>query len=456
MTEARTLRSDAATRSALAAVVVMSLIAVAFSSYLWVVSARLHASGAVGSLPLCPETETISCGDVLASRYAHWFGISLSAVGTLNYVLLLAVSVALLRPVSPSVRRVLWTAGLLLAGLGTLAGVWLVIVQAFILHRYCLLCDLTHACGLVSLLVLLAYRPAEVPSAWRNGAGAVALAATLVLVLGQVLFRPQIAPTQVVIAPATQPQTASSTQPSDGMPPSTGAPAPAFAVIPPVRPANAFDLADAAGTVFATLDMDQEIILGDPKVERTVVEFMDFACPECKQEFGHLEQVLQKHPGWFRLVILLYPRHKDCNAYTNREIEHACEIARAAAAVRKYIPEHYAQAHATFFKLQALPLTGGMAWNLAKELGQVDEATLQTWQDDPTLSEKVKRDTDIVHAILVSQQTKKTVGLPGLFANGKMFNGAAGSVAQLEDHLTQLIGPPPTATVSQSDPAPRG
>lgn len=443
MTEVRTLRSDAATKSALAAVVIMSLIAAAFSAYLWAASIRLHASGAVGALPLCPETDLISCGNVLASRYAQWFGIPLTGVGTINYLLLLVVSAALVRTVSLSTRRILWTAGLLLSGLGTLCGVWLVIVQAFILHRYCLLCDLTHACGLVSLLVLLAYRPVEVPRAYRDGAGAVALAGTLLLVLGQLLFRPQIAPTEVVIAPSTQPTTtgALSTQPSTRTQP------PAFAVIPAVRPANAFDLTDAAGTVFATLDMDKEIILGDPTADRTVVAFTDFACPECRQEFGHVEQVFRKHPGWFRLVILLYPRHKDCNAYTNRELEHACEVARAAAAIRKYAPEHYQQAHATFFKLQALPLTGGMAWSLVKELSRIDDATWQTWQDDPALIEKVKRDTDIVHAILVSQQAQKTVGLPGLFARGRMFSGAAESVAQLENHLTQLIGPPQAVAV---------
>jgi hypothetical protein len=129
-----------------------------------------------------------------------------------------------------------------------------VIVQAFILHRYCLLCDLTHACGLVSLLVLLVYRPADVPRAYRNGAGAVAMAGTLLLVLGHLLFRPQIAPTQIVVAPSTQPLAGSvlSTQSAAGSQPNAASSAPSYAVIPAVRPANAFDLTDAAGTAFAT------------------------------------------------------------------------------------------------------------------------------------------------------------------------------------------------------------
>ena len=318
------------------------------------------------------------------------------------------------------------------------------VVQAFILHRYCLLCDLVHACGLISLLVLLAYRPADVPRACRDGAGGVALAGALVLMLGQLLVHPpEVIATPVIIRPSTRPVTvAPSTQPAADSQPSTGTQPATFVVIPAVRPANAFDLTDAAGTVFATLDMDNEIILGDPKAARTIVEFMDFGCKECKQEYDYLQEIMKRYPRWFRLVILLYPRNKACNAYTNRELEHVCEIARAAAAIRKHGPEHYPEAHAMFFKLQTLPLTSTMAWNLVKELCKVDDAVLSTWQADPSLAAKVKRDTDIAHAILVSQQAKKTVGLPGLFANGKMINGVSESVSQLERHLTQLVGPP--------------
>ena len=55
MSEVRTSRSDAATRSVLAAVVIMSLIAVAFSGYLWAASIRLRASGAVARCRFAPR-----------------------------------------------------------------------------------------------------------------------------------------------------------------------------------------------------------------------------------------------------------------------------------------------------------------------------------------------------------------------------------------------------------------
>ncbi len=169
MTEVRTSRPKTAFRPALGVAIVLSLVAVGLSGYLWVFSVRLHASGVIGPLPICPETDLISCGEVLASPWSQWLGLPLAAAGTINYVLLLALGMGLLAGGGRAQPR-LWTAALTLASLGTLCGLWLLIVQAFMLHRYCLLCDIVHACGFVWLIVLLARRPAEVSPGWLAGA----------------------------------------------------------------------------------------------------------------------------------------------------------------------------------------------------------------------------------------------------------------------------------------------
>ncbi len=289
----------------------------------------------------------------------------------------------------------------------------------------------------------------------------------MVLVLGQVLVKPPevIAVPVIIQRPTTQAVTtgpatrsaaaiATTTGPSAASQPAAGTqPAPSTQLIPASRPTNAFDLADAAGTVFATLDLDKEIILGDPTADRTLVEFMDFGCHECRDEYSLLQEVWQKYPHWFRMVVLLYPGNKECNPHSTRERQYVCEIAKAGLAVHRHSPEHYKDVHTMFFKLQGAPLTGDMAWNLVREICQIDEAALQAWRDDPSLAETITRHCEISYAILISQKVKGTVGLPGLFANGKMIVGVAPSLEQLEKHLTQLLGPPDGAAPASTRPA---
>jgi hypothetical protein len=286
--------------------------------------------------------------------------------------------------------------------LGTLCGAWLLIVQVAFVHRFCVLCDVAHACGFASLILLAVCRPAKAPGGAWAGAGVVALVGTAALVLGQLLFKPEVLATSIVVpAAATQARGGADTRPAADS-------QSAAALVPLLRPVNYFNVTDSAGTVIATLDLDDEIILGDPNAPRTVVQFMDFGCPECGQEFELMQQLWRKHPHWFRMVVLLFPGNKECNAYTGRLRPHVCEIARAALALRKHSPEHYREAHALFFKLRTTPLTGGMAWQMVRQMAGTDD---------------------------------KVLNLPVLLANGKMIEGAAESAGDLQKHVTQLIGP---------------
>jgi len=338
-----------------------------------------------------------------------------------------------------------------LAGLGTLCGAWLLVVQFVLIHRFCPLCDVTHACGLVSLILLAVWRPAarreggptdavaRTGLAWA-GAAAVALTGTAALVLGQLVFKPQVVPTTIVVPVAgTQEHAGSHTRP-------------ATAHTQAGRPINPFEITDSAGTVIATLDLDSEIVMGDPNAPRTVVQFMDFGCPECAAEFQLLRQVWQKYPCWFRMIVLLFPGNNECNAYTNRLRPHVCEVARAALAVRKHSPEHYYEVHELFLRLQDTPLTGGMAWQLARQITGIDDAALQAWQDDASLLDRIRRDCEILHSISVAEHINKVLNLPVLIANGKRIDGAAESARDLEQYLTQLIGPPDGPADSGRDP----
>lgn len=415
-------------RRPVAAVAVLALLAVALSGYMWFESVRLHSQGYQAGVMLCPETELVNCREVLLSRYAQWLGIPVAGVGLANYLALLTVGLGLLAAGSNGSRRFFWTTGVALAMLGTGAGLWLLWVQLVRLHTICYLCDIVHVCGLVSLILLVRARPVgqTMGSAAAGYAGALGLAAAglAVLVAGQLLVRPQIKGGMLVVAtqPAAQTQSAA-TQ----------------AAATQTQPANGFVVRDAAGTPIAVLDLDKEIVLGDPTAERTVIELLDFGCHECKHEMGLMQEIWKKYPRWFRVICLMYPNNRECNKYAGGMRAHVCDVAQVALAVHKHVPDKYLTVQDTLYRLQGPTLTGGLAWQVARELCQVEDATLEEWQADESLLETVKQHCDLGVRL---QAGAAKPGLPTLYAEGMVFCGSDETLKDLEDKLTKLVGPP--------------
>jgi len=427
----------------------LAVIGAATSLYLWWQTRLLRAAGAGAGLALCPESGVLSCEAVLTSKYSEWLGISLASAGFANYALLVlacaALGIAVLRA-----DRVLiagtWLVAWSLSLLGTLAGLWLILVQIFLIHKFCLLCDLTHACGFASFVLLSLARPAEVAALSKRIVGGFALAtvlATVALMVGQIVYEPKVKPRRIVVTgsqPLQHIETYASAPASQCAPASqlTSQPAPAGALqVPALSASDYYKILDAVGRLVATIDLNQEIVLGDRKVERTVIEFMDFGCGQCKRMFTMLEQVLKEYPDWFRVVVMFYPGNRECNPFTRRTKRHVCEIAKAALAIHKHRPDLYLKAHRTFFRLQGM-MTGGMAWQIVKNLAGIDDNTLNQWRADTLLATKIRRHCAIAKTLGVH-------GLPGLYASGKMVSGTPPTVERLKELLTEMVGPPPAA-----------
>lgn len=418
------------TLAALWLTVLLALTAAVLSGYLWYQSMQLHRQGYQIGMMLCPETDLVSCREVLLSRYAEWLHIPLAAVGTANYVVLLAATAGLLIATGAGRRRLLWTISLAAAALGTGSGIWLLWVQLFRLHKICLICDVVHLCGLLSLILLVRLRPVSRTMGGYalayTGAMALAAAGLITLFLGQTLVQPDIKPGTVVAA--SQPATL------------TSQPAGTEVAATQTQPANVFIVRDTHGVQMATIDLEQAIILGDPTSERTLIELMDFSCHECRHEAGLIQDLQTKYPGWFRVIVLLYPASHDCNKYTPSMRPHVCEIARAALAVRKYAPENFKAVYDMFFRLQGPNLTGGLAWQIVREMAQVDEATLDAWQADPYLLETIRYHCDLGTQL---QGDIPRPGLPTLYANGMVYCGADDTAGNLQTRIAGMIGPPP-------------
>jgi len=435
------MRHSRVHKAALLFCVALAGLAVVVSAYMWGQSARLKAAGLTAGLAFCPETDLLSCEAVLTSRYAQWLGLPLAAAGLANYALLLVACGGLLIVRTHRLAGGLWLAAWTSAALGTLAGVWLLAVQVFDLKQLCTLCDIVHACGLLALIVLTWRKPATVPPVRLAAGGSVAAAAVVLLVTGQILFKPRIKPREVVVADA-RPPAPMSTEASTSAPcaaPSAGQAGVASVAqsqpTEPPEPAESFKVLDARGALVATLDLNEQILFGRLDAERTVIEFMDYGCKHCRKMSPLLEDVLSRHPDWFRVVVILVPGDKRCNPHTSRRRPHVCEIAKAALAVRKHRPDLLTETHETFFRLQGV-LTGSMAWLYVKRRCGLDDATLQSWREDPAIQEQLRQHVDLGRALNVR-------GVPALYADGKIITHVPNSVRQLEQVIADLIGPPP-------------
>lgn len=94
------------------------------------------------------------CSEVLSSKYASLFGIPLAGLGAVGYFT--AFSFATLIAFGYA-RLGLWLGlTVLVMFLGT---VWLLYLQAFVLHAYCTYCLLSAACTFVLAGLLLAVPP---------------------------------------------------------------------------------------------------------------------------------------------------------------------------------------------------------------------------------------------------------------------------------------------------------
>lgn len=129
--------------------VILVLIGVGISGYLAFV--QLNPNVEV----LCAENSVIDCTAVEQSRYSRLLGIPLSVLGLLADLCLLA-----LLPLEPRVRFLRENGPVLVFGVvlfAALFSVWLIVVQAFMLHKYCAWC-LGHEAVVFALLGVSAWR----------------------------------------------------------------------------------------------------------------------------------------------------------------------------------------------------------------------------------------------------------------------------------------------------------
>jgi uncharacterized membrane protein/protein-disulfide isomerase len=143
------------TRLALWSIRGLALTAMAVAGYLAVVAWQ------AGTVAGCTGG-ALDCNTLLSGKWARWLGLPVSLLGMTTYTLLFIVSWFL--PVRIESRHPLAAKAILacLALLAAGAAIWFFVLQALVLHAFCLYCCLVHATGLViCMLVFFVLLPGD-------------------------------------------------------------------------------------------------------------------------------------------------------------------------------------------------------------------------------------------------------------------------------------------------------
>ena len=373
---------------------ILSLIAVAVSSYLFWITFTHGTVAACGD-----ESSYIACDHVLRSAWSRWLGLPVSLFGCGIY---LSIFVASFWKSAPGDDRLSRTAHSFLSGMVTLAvgaALWFLGLQAFVIGKFCLLCTSVHLCGItIGVLLggsrLLAHwkrqraehitflhrttitgstSPSEPlhnvntenrTSYWSYGIAAIGLMA---LLSGQIFL-----PTET-----TEVQTASefvdadtdalmrsldsvSSENIENKSALSSEKVPATRIddanVDP-RPSKTVDATpDRTASDSEThanlkkkktrkvsflegkfqIDVNRHGLLGNPEAEHVIVELVDYTCKDCRRLHQYFKQVRKQYGERLAIVVLPVPLETSCNPHITRtHPSHigACKYSRLALAV---------------------------------------------------------------------------------------------------------------------------
>lgn len=387
----------------------------------------LHVSGQLArgasAVPLCGGGSWLDCASVLNSRWAAWFGVPVAAPALVLY-LTMAAALGLVGPRRRDiVARACW-AWLLFGGAAALgAAAWFVYVQAALVERWCLFCLFEHALGamLGGLVILFG-----LTCLTRRAAAAsllVGLLAAAALAAGQRFNPPRYA--EPVEWSVEGERYVEPTADPDG------------------------GLALLHGRI--VLDPAAHPRLGRPDATRHFVEIIDFTCFRCAEKAPLIRGALERLGPDAAALVVFSPLNPDCNPHVprlNPAYEHACGIARIAAAAWLADRDAYAEIHRWL-----LANREGMTPDKARRYAaqRVGRADLDRAMADERVDTLIARDVALTAKLDLR-------GMPGLIAGDTRFRALPEDPAELARLLAKAwrdADGGAASPVTSDDPGPR-
>ncbi|MEM8737009.1 MAG: vitamin K epoxide reductase family protein [Planctomycetota bacterium] len=193
-----------------------------------------------------------------------------------------------------------------------------------------------------------------------------------------------------------------------------------------------------------TLDLEREMVLGDPNGSRVLVKLYDYNCPHCRRAYLATREI----PG-VTLVLVPVPLNPRCNAYLTSlptpTMSESCDLARYALAVHRADPAKL-RVYDDWAYGESWPRTAEAGRRFASSL--VGPDALAAALRDPTIDAELRRNTE---AWGQARDAGLVGGLPvHLAPGGGLTYGGVGDgtgLRQLLDrtHPSQLPHDPPAA-----------
>ena len=328
------------------------------------------------------------CNEVLVSRWSQVFWLPIPVLGILVYSLLVAALV---------LRKSLVAAFCYAAIAGS--AVWLIFVQAFLLHHFCPWCMAAHGVGILTVMLGWKVR-------FRRGLlTGVAVASGLALAQ---LYGPVPATHRIDGASAISPTAGIHAQ------------------------GNGRKIAfDDGGKIYDNSSLPG---LGSSDAKQVLVEYFDYQCPACRTMSGYLTALVAKHPTEIRVLVLPVPLDHGCNpALAAADDGHpgSCELTRIALAAWRVKPAAFPAIHREF--LSDPPLDTATALSLAR--AQVPTAQLEAAMREPWIDQLIA--ANIADWVSFSGKNRQ---LPKLLISGKRIlhglpSGEADFIRVMESEL---------------------
>lgn len=155
----------------------------------------------------------------------------------------------------------------------------------------------------------------------------------------------------------------------------------------------------------------EDIVLGNPAGDVTVVEFYDYNCGFCKRAMTDMIALLDKDPN-VRFVLKEFPILGPDSMAAHR----------VAMSFRALAPEQYGEFHIKLLSGD-VRATETHAIDIAKGFG-VDETALRAGMDDPAIDQSIRQTYELANALGIS-------GTPSFVIGDEAVFGAVGEEALL-------------------------
>lgn len=263
-----------------------------------------------------------SCDSVLNSRWSDLAGIlPVSGLAMGAYLAILAAGFFISRDNEISLRRLAWSAILVLSGAIAGSALWFTIVQKWIIGEFCIYCMTTHVTGfsLAVLVILRVFKEKYTPEDGLSKRKTSSSGAD------KSIFKP-LHVAGLVVAGLLLSGTLA-----------------AFQV--KVTPASVYSDGESQADL-PSVDYETAPIVGSPKAPYVVNLLFDYQCPHCQKIHFMLDETVRRYNGTIAFVLCPTPLNTQCNPFVSGDTDafkNSCELAQIGLAVwtagREAFPE---------------------------------------------------------------------------------------------------------------------